>query len=99
MQKNMGRTDRSLRALVAVGAVVASGLLGSPTAWGIVLLVVANALPQARAPASCAAAALVGLLVAGLDSLLFLMDGQGNGASYVGIGEVGIEIEEEPRWA
>ncbi len=61
-------------------------------------LVVATALPQARAPASCAAAALVGLLVAGLDSLLFLVDGQGNGASYVGIGEVGIEIEEEPRW-
>ena len=41
MHKNMGRTDRSLRALIAVGAVAGSAVLGFSTAWGIVLLVAA----------------------------------------------------------
>ncbi|MDA8057620.1 MAG: DUF2892 domain-containing protein [Actinomycetota bacterium] len=41
MQQNMGTIDRSLRALVAIGAVAGSGVLGFSTAGGIVLLVVA----------------------------------------------------------
>ncbi len=61
MQKNMGRTDRSLRALVAVGAVVASGLLGSPTAWGIVLLVVAAVMAVTAASGYCPIYHLLGI--------------------------------------
>ena len=61
MQKNMGRTDRSLRALVAVGAVVASGVLGFSTAWGIVLLVVAAVMAVTAASAYCPIYHLVGI--------------------------------------
>ena len=69
----MMRTGPLIMAHMMLGMILAVGAL----------LVLATALPQGWAPASCAAAALVGILVAGVGGLLFLMDGQGNGASYL----------------
>lgn len=53
--------------MLAVGAMVAVGV----------------ALPYGRRVVSCAVTALGGILVAGLGGLLFLMDGQSNGTSYL----------------
>lgn len=47
------------------------------------LLAVALAVPYGRQAVGCAAVGLVGIVVAGLGGLLFLMDGQSNGASYL----------------
>lgn len=65
MQKNMGRTDRSLRALIAVGAVAGSGVLGFSTAWGIVLLVVAAVMAMTAASGYCPIYHLVGIKTTG----------------------------------
>ncbi len=53
--------------MLAVGAMIAVGV----------------ALPYGRGAVSWAVAALGGILVAGLGGLLFLMDGQSNGTSYL----------------
>jgi hypothetical protein len=53
MKKNMGRADRSLRVLVAAGAVAGSGVLGFTTAWGIVLLVAAAIMILTSTRGSC----------------------------------------------
>jgi hypothetical protein len=53
MKKNMGRADRSLRMLVAAGAVAGSGVLGFTTAWGIVLLVAAAIMILTSTRGSC----------------------------------------------
>ena len=50
--------------------------LGATVAVGV-------ALPYGKRAVGCAAAALGGILVAGIGGLLFLMDGQNNGASYL----------------
>ena len=57
-------------------------MLGMFLAAGAVLAVAA-ALPYGRQAVSCAGIALAGILVAGIGGLLFLMDGQSNGASYL----------------
>lgn len=41
MTKTVGTTDRVVRGVVALGALVASGFAGFASGWGIVLLVVA----------------------------------------------------------
>ena len=62
--------------------VVTHMMLGMILAAGA-LLAVALALTCGRRAVGCAAVALGGILVAGLGGLLFLMDGQSNGASYL----------------
>ncbi len=57
-------------------------MLGMLLAAGAALAVVL-ALPYGRLAVACAATGLGGILVAGLGGLLFLMDGQSNGASYL----------------
>lgn len=65
MQKNMGETDRSLRGIAAVGAVVGSGLLGFSTAWGIVLLVAAAVMAGTAASGFCPIYRLLGIKTTG----------------------------------
>ena len=62
--------------------VVTHMMLGMLLAAGAMLAVVL-ALPHGGRSVVCAAVALVGILVAGLGGLLFLMVGQSNGASYL----------------
>ncbi|MCL4446465.1 MAG: hypothetical protein M1134_06310 [Actinobacteria bacterium] len=57
-------------------------MLGMMLAAGAVVAV-AVAVPFGRRVVTCAATALGGIFVAGLGGVLFLMDGQGNGASYL----------------
>ncbi len=57
-------------------------MLGMLLAAGA-LVAVAVAIPYGRWAVGCAAVALGGILVAGLGGLLFLTDGQSNGASYL----------------
>jgi hypothetical protein len=59
--KNMGTIDRSLRVLVAAGAVAGSGVLGFSTAWGIVLLVVAAVMVATASIGYCPLYRLVGI--------------------------------------
>lgn len=67
MKKNMGRVDRSLRMLVAAGAVAGSGALGFATAGGIVLLVVAALMVATAASGFCPLYSLVGIRTTGAD--------------------------------
>ena len=57
-------------------------MLGMMLALGA-MVAVELALPYGKRAVRCAAAALGGVLVAGIGGLLFLMDGQSNGASYL----------------
>lgn len=61
MKKNMGRIDRSIRLLVAAGAVAGSGVLGFSTAGGIVLLVVAAVMAATAASGYCPIYQLLGI--------------------------------------
>lgn len=61
MKQNMGWIDRSLRIVVAAGAISASGVLGFSTAGGIVLLVVAAVMVATAASGFCPLYRLVGL--------------------------------------
>ena len=61
MKKNMGTTDRVIRALVAAGAIAGSGVLGFSTAWGIVLLAAAAVMVLTAASGYCPLYSLVGL--------------------------------------
>lgn len=65
MKKNMGRMDRTLRILVAAGAVAGSGVLGFSTAAGIVLLVVAAVMVATASAGYCPLYRLVGISTAG----------------------------------
>jgi dienelactone hydrolase len=65
MKKNMGTIDRSLRVLVAAGAVAGSGVLGFSTAGGIVLLVVAAVMAATSASGFCPLYTLVGIRTTG----------------------------------
>jgi hypothetical protein len=53
MSRTVGKTDRGLRGLLAVGAVVGSGLLGFSSGWGIVLLAVAAVMAVTGASGYC----------------------------------------------
>ena len=61
MKKNMGTTDRAVRGVVAVGAVVASVVVGFSTAGGIVLLAVAAIMVLTAASGFCPLYRLVGI--------------------------------------
>lgn len=61
MAKNMGRTDRALRGITAVGALVGSGLLGFSTGWGIVLLVAAAVMAVTAGSGFCPIYGLLGI--------------------------------------
>jgi hypothetical protein len=61
MKKNMGTTDRAVRGVVMVGAVVASGVIGFSTAGGIVLLAVAAIMALTAASGYCPLYRLVGV--------------------------------------
>lgn len=65
MKKNMGKTDRALRVLVAAGAVAGSEVIGFSTVWGIVLLAVAAIMVLTAASAYCPIYSLVGLKTTG----------------------------------
>ena len=65
MQKNMGKTDRGLRAFVAAGAVAGGGVLGFSTAWGIVLLVAAAVMAVTAASGFCPIYRLLGIKTTG----------------------------------
>ncbi len=65
MNKNMGRIDRSLRILVAAGAVAGSGVLGFSTAGGIVLLVVAAVSVATASSGFCPLYRLLGITTTG----------------------------------
>jgi hypothetical protein len=41
MKKNVGTTDRIVRSVVAIAAIILAFVVGATTAWGIVLFVVA----------------------------------------------------------
>jgi hypothetical protein len=53
MRKNVGRTDRALRVVVAAGAVAGGAVLGFSTAGGIVLLVVTAVMALTAASGYC----------------------------------------------
>ena len=57
-------------------------MLGMMLAFGA-MVTVGVALGHGRGVVSCAVAGLAGILVSGLGGLLFLMNGQSNGASYL----------------
>ena len=55
MKKTEGKTDRAIRGVLAIGAVVGAGVLGFSTGWGVVLLVVAGVLVVTAASGYCPA--------------------------------------------
>jgi hypothetical protein len=65
MTKNMGTIDRSLRVVVAAGAIAGSGVLGFSTAGGIVLLVVAAVMVVTAASGYCPIYRLLGIKTTG----------------------------------
>ena len=72
-----------MAAMMRTGPLVMMHMMLGMILAGGALLALAMALPWGRRAVGCAAAGLAGILVAGLGGLLFLMDGQGNGASYL----------------
>ena len=67
MRKTVGKTDRALRGVLAIGAVVGSGVVGFSSAWGIVLLVVAAIMVVSGASGYCPAYSLTGISTCGTD--------------------------------
>lgn len=61
MDKTVGKTDRILRLIAAVGAGAGAGVLGLSGAWGIVLLVVAGVLVLTGVSGFCPAYSLFGV--------------------------------------
>lgn len=61
MHKTVGKTDRALRGLLAIGAVVGSAVVGFSSGWGIVLLVVAAIMALTGASGYCPAYSLTGV--------------------------------------
>jgi hypothetical protein len=68
MKKNMGAVDRSLRILVAAGAVAGSDVLGFSTAGGIVLLVVAAVMVVTASSGYCPLYRILGITTTGASS-------------------------------
>ena len=73
----------SMAAMMRTGPLVMMHMMLGMLLAGGALLALALALPLGRRAAGCASVGLVGILVAGLGGLLFLMDGQTNGTSYL----------------
>lgn len=67
MQKTVGKTDRALRGVLAIGAVVGSGVVGFSSGWGIVLLVVAAIMVVTGASGYCPVYSLTGISTCGKD--------------------------------
>ena len=67
MRKTVGKTDRVLRGVLAIGAVVGSGIVGFSSGWGIVLLVVAAIMVVTGASGYCPAYSLTGVNTCGKD--------------------------------
>lgn len=67
MRKTVGNTDRALRGVLAIGAVVGSGVVGFSSAWGIVLLVAAAIMAVTGASGYCPAYSLTGISTCGVD--------------------------------
>lgn len=61
MNKTVGNTDRALRGVLAVGAVIGSGVVGFASGWGIVLLAVAAIMAVTGASGYCPLYSLLGL--------------------------------------
>ena len=61
MRRNVGTIDRSVRLVLAAGAVAGSGVLGFTGAWGIVLLVFAGIMVATALTARCLPYALLGI--------------------------------------
>jgi len=61
MQKTVGRADRAVRGVVALGALIGSGVLGFTSGWGIVLLVVAAVAAVTGASGYCPLYSLTGV--------------------------------------
>ena len=72
-----------MAAMMRTGPLVMAHMMLGMVLAGGALLALAMALPWRRRAAGCAAAALAGILVAGLGGLLFLLGGQTSGASYL----------------
>lgn len=66
MHKTVGKTDRALRGVVAVGAVVGSLVVGFSSGGGIVLLVVAGIMALTGASGYCPIYSLVGINTCGI---------------------------------
>ncbi|MDA8313235.1 MAG: DUF2892 domain-containing protein [Actinomycetota bacterium] len=67
MRQTVGNTDRVLRGVLAIGAVVASGVVGFSSGWGIVLLAVAAIMFVTGASGYCPAYSLIGISTCGKD--------------------------------
>ena len=65
MHKTVGKTDRALRGVLAIGAVVGSVVVGFSSGWGIVLLVVAAIAALTGASGYCPAYSLTGVNTCG----------------------------------
>jgi len=61
MRKTVGTTDRVIRGVVALGAVIGSGVVGFTSGWGIVLLVVAAVAAVTGASGYCPLYSLTGI--------------------------------------
>jgi hypothetical protein len=61
MQKTVGRTDRLVRGVVTLGALIGSGVVGFTSGWGIVLLVVAAVAAVTGASGYCPLYSLTGI--------------------------------------
>ena len=53
MKKNVGTADRTLRVVVAIGALIVAGVAGFSSGWGIVLTIVAAVLVVTGASGVC----------------------------------------------
>ncbi|MHB8457289.1 MAG: hypothetical protein ACYDBS_06315 [Acidimicrobiales bacterium] len=72
-----------MREMMRGGPLMATHMMLGMFLAGGALLAVGIALPHGRQAVTCAAVALVGILVAGLGGLAFLIGSQSNGASYL----------------
>jgi hypothetical protein len=61
MKKNMGTTDRGLRGIAVIGAVIVSGIIGFVTVGGIVLLAVAAIMTITAASGFCPLYSILGI--------------------------------------
>lgn len=68
MRKTVGKTDRVLRGVLAIGAAVGSGVVGFSSGWGIVLLVVAAIMVVTGVSGYCPAYSLTGISTCGKDN-------------------------------
>lgn len=75
--------DSGMTAMMRTGPLLMVHMMLGMVLAGGALLALAMALPQGRQAVGCAATALGGIFVAGLGGVLFLMDGQDNGNSYL----------------